>query len=225
MWCPPECWILHRSLERESEFLTPRRQTLKRRGNRKAQTTHLAGKARESVMFVKALGRVVLGIHHHCKHTELSTRGALQCVRQQNAAQSLALMGTVYSEPSKQHCRHHRIAGKLLGHFWRQRRESNACGGKRVIAGNFLGRDAHRHEAGGDASLDILRSLFPKIPVERIGAAGELRPVVVRGERLKCGTNLSLDDQGTMTLKGFLECRRRRGRTHEECCELLLRFP
>jgi Tn3 transposase DDE domain len=51
-------------------------QPLKCGGDRKTQTALFAGQQRESVMLVKTLRHLILGVNHHREHTELRPRRA-----------------------------------------------------------------------------------------------------------------------------------------------------
>ena len=66
-------------------------------------------------MFVETLGSLVFGVNQHGKHTEFGASRALQRIGQKNSAEPLALVITGRGKPSKQHCRHDRIAREFLG--------------------------------------------------------------------------------------------------------------
>src|SRR5580698_11307745 len=66
------------------------------------------------MMLVEALRRFVLGIYNHCEHPHLRPRGALQSIRQQNAAETEPLLSAGYGEPAKQSRRNHWVALQFL---------------------------------------------------------------------------------------------------------------
>ena len=131
-------------------------------------------------MLVKMLGRFVLGVNQHREHTKLSARGALQCVRQENAPKPPALVMTRDGKPPQQNRGHHWIPGKFLRDLGRQRIQGYTGGCERIV-GRYLGySDVDGHETRRDAPPYVLRCLLPKILVKRIRTAKKSRPVMIR---------------------------------------------
>ncbi len=92
-----------------------------REANRKAQSAILARQQRKSVMLVKPLCRVILGIDQYREHAQFGARDTQHGISQQDTAKTFAPIILSHGETPQQGGGHHRIARQLPDDLGSQR--------------------------------------------------------------------------------------------------------
>src|SRR5271163_4676158 len=151
--------------------------------DREEQAPARAGEKRKAMMLVEALRRFVLGIYNHCEHTHLRPRGALQGIRQQNAAETKPLLSEGNSEPAKQSRRNHWVAWQFLNELGGKGIQGDAGGAQGVVSGDLSRIVADSDKTGSDPAPDIVGRVRLKISVKRGGATHESSSVERVGEQ------------------------------------------
>lgn len=131
------------------------------------------------MMLVEPLRRIVLGINKESKDTKFGSGDPHDDISQQDATKAAALIRLGNRQPAKQGGGYDGITRQLLGHFGSQRIQRHARGSERIETRKITGGNMHRHKAGGDAPLDVLRGLLSQISVQSIRSAHETRAVMV----------------------------------------------
>ena len=177
------------------------------------------------MMLVEALRRFVLGIYNHCEHSHLRPRGALQCIRKQNAAETKPLPSAGNGEPAKQGRRNHWIAWQFLNELRGKSIQGDAGCAQGVVSGDLSRIIADSDKTRSDPAPDVLGSLRLKISVERGGAAHESGSVVLVVERFnpKGLAHLS-PDEIPVTRECFLQDRVQFAWYRQKLYELFLRL-
>jgi hypothetical protein len=177
------------------------------------------------MMLVEALRRFVLGIYNHCEHPHLGPRGALQGIRQQNAAETKPLLSAGNGEPAEQSRRNHWVAWQFLNELGRKSIQGDAGCAQGVVSGDLSRIVADRDKTRSDPAPDILGGLPLKISVERGGATHEFGSIVLVVEQFNPKRLAHLfPDKVPVTREGFLQGRVQFGRPHQKLDELFLRF-
>ena len=120
----------------------------------------------EAVVLVEAARIVVLGIDDKGERTEITARDAVDGIRQQDAAELLALEGGGDSQTGKERRRYAWVARQAHGLVVGDRGEQEAGGRERAEAGDGASCRLHRDEAVADAAANVLRDLLPKITID-----------------------------------------------------------
>jgi hypothetical protein len=136
------------------------------------------------MMPIEALRLLVLGIHDKRVDGNLRPIGAVYRIPQKGASEVAAMIGESDRQASEPCDGNGRIAGQTLGKGGGHLREEDAARGQCVVSGNSACRDLTSHKTGCGAAANILASLMPKIPVERINPAGKLCAIVAGRESL-----------------------------------------
>lgn len=136
--------------------------------HRSEQLHRLVGKRQKAFTLVKAARIFILGIYDHREGRDLAPDGPKQSIRQQKPAIALALVALVNRE---------RIARQFPRCLFRQLPEIHRRRRKGVVASDRTVRE-HQHEGRGQVLSGILTGLNSEIPVKRLDATFERRPVV-----------------------------------------------
>jgi len=177
------------------------------------------------MMLVEALRRFVLRIYNHCEHPHLRPRGALQGIRQQNAAETQPLLSASNGEPAKQRRRNHWVAWQFPNELRGKSIQGDAGCAQGVVSGDLSRIVADSDKTGSDPAPDILGGLRLKISVERGGATHESGSVVLVRERFNPkGLAHLFPDEIPVTREGFLQGRVQFGWPSQKLDELFLRL-
>src|SRR5580698_7959236 len=177
------------------------------------------------MMLVEVLRRFVLGIYNHCEHPHLRPRGALQGVRQEDAAETKPLLSAGNGEPAKQSRRNHWVAWQFLNKLRGKSIQGDAGCAQGVVSGDLSRIVADSDKTRSDPASDILGGLRLKISVERGGATHESRSAVHVVERFNPkGLAHSFPDEIPVTRERLLQGRVQFGRLRQKLDELFLRL-
>lgn len=134
-------------------------------------------------MHVKAAGVVVFGIDDKCEYRRLGARGTFNGIQNECRAETLARAARGHSQAANKSGWQQRVSRQPLHFIGLKISNWQAGRGECVVAGD-LARGIDRHEAVAQPAADVLRNLFPKIPIERFDPASKATPIVAASERL-----------------------------------------
>jgi hypothetical protein len=175
------------------------------------------------MMLVEALRPIALGIYNHCEHPHLRPGGALQGIRQQNAAETKPLLSAGNGKPAKQSRRNHWVAWQFLNELRGKSIQGDAGCAQGVVSGDLSRIAADSDKTRSDPAPDILGGLRLKISIKRGGGTHESGSVVLVRERFNPkGLAHSLLDEIPVTRESFLQGQVRFGRLRQKLYELFL---
>lgn len=151
--------------------------------HRPKQLHWLIRKWQKTLPFIEATGTFIFRIHDHRERRNLATGRPVECIAQEKPPVTFSLVTPIHCEPSQKRRRDQRISWQIPHRLRRQLGELHRRRGERVVA-----RDRplwhHQDERRGHILPRVLPRLRPKISVERLYAALELRSVMARSQRL-----------------------------------------
>ena len=133
---------------------------------------------------IEVPGLFILGIDNKRVHGDFGPAGALHGVPQQRGPEFATAIVKGNGKAAKARHGNDRIAWHAFGKPGRHSREEHPACGQGIEAGDAIGRDFARHEAGCGAAAHILSRLLPKVAIERIHPALKPRTIMARPERL-----------------------------------------
>lgn len=151
--------------------------------HRPEQLHWLVGKRKKAFTLVEAARIFILSIYDHCEGRDLAPDGPKEGIRQQKPAIALALVASVDRKSTEKSRWNDRIARQFPHCLFGQLPEIHCRPRKGVVASDRTVRQ-HQHERRSHVLAGILTGLNPEIPIKRLHATFERRPVVLSTEDL-----------------------------------------
>ena len=151
--------------------------------HRPKQLHRLIRKWQKTLPFIEATGTFIFRIHDHRERRNLATGRPVECIAQEKPPVTFSLATPIHCEPSQKRRRDQRISWQIPHRLRRQLGELHRRRGERVVARDRPIRQ-DQDERRGHVLPCVLSCLCPKISVERLNPALELRSVMARSQRL-----------------------------------------
>jgi len=132
----------------------------------------------ESVVKIESDRVIVLGVDEEGEGTHFALQPAPSCIGEQRSADPTTSKALVHCQPAHPNCGDRGIARKLSRRRLGQVRHRHTRRCERVKARDDSSLDLQRHEAGRNATTNILRHLLLEVRVEGSRPARELRAIV-----------------------------------------------